>query len=176
MTSGKWLWRLILLFILFDEMKTSAELLRMIFICQWYGRTTTSFVQIIIITLNFKKDLVRYLHGTANKHQLDLYFIGGCLVVAFLVLDPGLFFLYKSLVISFSLHLQASINPFTVHVLLITTVFLSPPLQWRGLAGSSLSQSRLSFFCEIPFQNQWSLLNQESWDSQEKMIFFISGQ
>ena len=91
MTSGKWLWRLILLFILFDEMKTSAELLRMIFICQWYGRTTTSFVQIIIITLNFKKDLVRYLHGTANKHQLDLYFIGGCLVVAFLVLDPGLF-------------------------------------------------------------------------------------
>ena len=91
------------------------------------------------------------------------------------------------MLISFSLHLQASINPFTVHVLLITTVFLSPPLQWRDLAGSSLSHSRLSFFldrkwvliagdCVIPFQNQWSLLNQESWDSQEKMIFFISGQ
>ena len=43
-----------------------------------------------------------------------------------------------------SLHLQASLHPLAVCVFIGATVSLSPPLNWRCLTGSSLSQSRLS--------------------------------
>ena len=74
-SQSLWLWRLILLIFILMKWNFGRALENEILSLKNvdYGRSLTSFVQIINITLNFIKDLVRYLHDTANNHQLLYY-------------------------------------------------------------------------------------------------------